>query len=333
MLLYSRTFLYIFLLIKIGKHQHFKKIKTVIIISLILQIISSAIKIYLVGFSQEEIIGLMSYYQGALATIYPILIITVIFSLSLFNKNKKIFYYVMIILTSLIALASGKRAFWLYAPMFLILTYFLYIMLFKKEKINFKNIIILFVGSFIFLYFGSRLIPSLNPERKVWGGFSFEYIIEYIFNYNVKTSSDNLSIGRLSSTLRIFNSMYKNKSDFILGIGFDEFRIYEQSTDGALIFGVEYGLTGLTRTFIQIGLIGSILVTAIPLIIIIEAVKKIKNKTTEIKIKQLNFVLLILSMLFMFDFLTYSTSFINNIGPVVLLYYMFYGYVSSKNKQ
>ena len=76
----------------------------------------------------------------------------------------------------------------------------------------------------LIFYAGVRLNPTLNPERKVWGSFDFNYMMDYTTDYSLGTESkrnDEMAYGRVSSTIllikKIISINYTNNDLFGIG--------------------------------------------------------------------------------------------------------------------
>lgn len=167
----------------------------------------------------------------------------------------------------LLGIAAGKRAVILLFPiLFMVLSMYV-----CKKKYSNRVWVIIAAAPLLF-YIGVRLTPSFNPEKKVWGSFDLEYVINYTENYSMgdvkKNEEREHYTGRVGSALAFWNVL-KNGEDYtsktLLGEGVE--RAYSTIGDRESYdqYGRDYGLshrgdiTGVLMLYIAIGLVGVVL--------------------------------------------------------------------------
>ena len=167
----------------------------------------------------------------------------------------------------LLGIAAGKRAVILLFPiLFVILSVFV-----CKKKYSNRVWIIIAVAPLLF-YLGVRLTPTFNPEKKVWGSFDLEYMMNYTENYAMGEVEEGEEredyTGRVGSALafwEIFVDTDNYSVKTLLGEGVE--RAYTSAEDRKAYdkFGMDYGLnhrgdiTGVLMLCIAIGVVGVLL--------------------------------------------------------------------------
>jgi|LSQX01.1.fsa_nt_gb hypothetical protein len=278
----------------------------------ILQIISSVIKIMVVGMQQEDIIGTISYSQGALATIFPLFSIGLVISLLLFHKRKPFVVYVLLVIGFLlVGLASAKRAVWMYTPLLMICIYCLYVVLNRNLSISklIKNIGVVSIVFAVSLYMGGTLIPTLNPDNMVGGRFDLSYMIGYAGEYSNRVTADGMTFGRQNTTTFVIDTVLSDVYSAMFGYGPDAINRGDDALTRANRFGIRYGLTGMTFNMISIGFLGALI---IPLFFVFFGIRaKYVFKLTSSRLeKALSFSCITSTVVFFIDYVTYSGSFL-----------------------
>ena len=256
--IYSRYFILSFMVMYISYNirdikQYTRIILKAIDIFVLVQIISSVILFFAIG-RLERNVGTMSTSGGSLATVWPLTFAPYYFLRYVIKGQWKD----IIFITGLvfIGFASGKRAVYFLIPISLIVIYYGFLgskILLRKKTIRRR---VLFSGGFLFivLLFGISRTQSLAQGH----GFSLEalnsavnYAREYSTNESVVSGE---SIGRTSSTLNTFKELWTDTNTFF-GNGLATLK-------GEITYSrykVGYGVTGLMRELISIGLIGGFL--------------------------------------------------------------------------
>jgi hypothetical protein len=164
----------------------------------IIQIIATFIKILIVG-PMEPYIGTIGVLGGSLAAIMPLF--AIVYLIIDFFYSKKSINLILIILFTVIGLASLKIAIIFYLAIL-----FISLLIISSYKINNKifdifnvvkySVFLIFAGSIILTLF-ITLNPRLNPENKIGGSIDFNHISKYIDMYN---NADSLSYAKSTGT-------------------------------------------------------------------------------------------------------------------------------------
>lgn len=213
------------------------------------QIIASIISFVFLG-RLERIVGTMSISGGSLATVWPLTFAPYYYFRYILSGKKS---YILIVLGLVfMGFVSGKRAVYFLIPLSIIIISFLFRRTaVRKDKLSpFRRLIslsILFIG----LLAGIAGTESLSQSN----GFSFKSIgsaLSYVEEYSTAESViDGNTIGRTSSTRTAFKSLL-NGSGAIFGNGLGVLK----GEIGYSAYGIGYGLTGLLRESISLGVIG-----------------------------------------------------------------------------
>jgi hypothetical protein len=301
---------------------------SVLKIMVVLQIPAVLIKFLIVGVSESGGIGTMSIHSGSLSTIFPLLVISLVFSLYLSRKNKKYLLYIFIYL--IFGLIGGKRALIVYTPLLLLFLLVVYRKGFYiKLKTSFtKQIILLSFLGFISFYFIARVNPNLNPEEKIGGSFDIEHIIDLTTTYN--SFKGELGFSRTDAPEVLFNFLTQNKPIYFILFGMGPGDIIQSSllnnkypgveNDRQLLmykYGLGYGLrVGILWTAIQVGILGALLYAlfffkiTLTMYKILKTSNNIINKEYALGLAGMSFIILI-------DYLTYSsTIFYSGVIPI-----------------
>jgi hypothetical protein len=170
------------------------------------QIFLSVVKFLLIG-TVESIVGSISALGGAVATPLPILGFMFIWLKKQGDFNRKDWFFIAGLL--FIGFVSYKRAIWIIMPI-IISSFMFYII---KAKVSPKVIFVLLFIPLVF-YMGVRMNWSLNPERKIWGSFNFNYVYTYSKNYMFGTKermmATGLYYGRGGANLLLYNKMFED---------------------------------------------------------------------------------------------------------------------------
>ena len=202
----------------------------------------------------ERYVGTMSSSGGSLATVWP-LTFAPFFFLRYVVRGRRLDLFLLITLIFM-GYASGKRAVYFLIPVsiFTILIFYLGWGNLLKSKKSFIRVIYSVVFLFVFLLLGISGTESLSQSN----GFSLKSIstaISYAGEYSNQESAINgESIGRSGSTFNTINGLF-NKGNVLFGNGL-------KSLKGEISFSkydVGYGITGLIRELISLGLVGGLL--------------------------------------------------------------------------
>lgn len=303
---------YIYFLILINEHDKklFSRILRLIAALYLIQLPAALIKLFAIGIT-EEIVGTMSLLSGSLSTTIPVF--ASIFLLVYWFDKKRIVYLFLIILYLGFGLIGGKRAIIYILPLFLLITYALYLYFSEpgRKVAIFSKIVPISLLAILIFYVTARMNPSLNPEDKVWGSFDLMHIIKYTEEYSttekVRTVGD---IPRIEA-FGYFWALQSNKGwiPILLGDGAGNLIVSaynENAGENPMVahYNVFYGgRMGGMWLFLQIGLVG-VLLYFILFVKIFRSVLKSNLQPGE------KTILVSVTLLFLFDTLYYSKTFI-----------------------
>jgi hypothetical protein len=236
-----------------------KKINAVLAWLFIIQIPTAFVK-YLIYGQGERAIGTYAMWGGGASTSLPLISIGFLIAIHFIYK-KSLVNFALALGFIVFTIVGGKRAFIFYLPaLFLFLSWG-----FRNRIRNFLKYFLLAV--FLFLasfYFAVKLVPTLNPEREVWGSFDPNYVIDYAITYSTAEQKGKAR-GRVSATRSIYDFLKRSGiQTTLLGFGPGRFMKsvfepydtrYTKQTDE---LGVEYGITGLSWLALQVGYLGGI---------------------------------------------------------------------------
>lgn len=279
------------------------------------QIIAILIKFFIIGISESGSIGTMSLTSGSLSAIFPLFVISVIMPFWLYGKTSTISFIVLATGFWVFGIIGDKRALlWMY-PMFIaiLLLFFLLQERTRWAKVIRNFAIIGLMGVFSF-YFAARLLPTMNPEREVWGSFDIEHIFGASQNYALEQNRDRDQEGRLSAWQYLpMHLQSKGDLSFLLGDGpgiliatsfrnsnlsdLSESELFEQLYD--LSYGVRVGFLWIMA---QVGFLGVVSYIFFIMSIIRKALKN-DNKIMSLIIKGVICVVV-------FDFFLYSYTYV-----------------------
>ena len=252
-----------------------KKINVFLVVLLLLQLPVVAVKFSMYGIA-EKTMG--AYAQsGSVTTMLPI---SLIFYLAgyYFLYRPKIRYILVGFGFILFSIAGKKRAVaFLYPLQFLAIYYYIYIKgkdlyLSKKMGVLFLVTILIVVVSASIFYFNE----TLNPERKVGGGVDIGYALDYAKEYTTKVHPYGYTTGRVSTTIRIFESLWKSgltryylDSDRVRQHLF----LFDSSEERIKVqrfleeVGINYGFTSMNRIAFEYGLFAVVAYSLIVLLL------------------------------------------------------------------
>jgi hypothetical protein len=318
---YWWAYLYFLVIINETNLRRANKIFKAIKIFILVQLPAVFIKFLLLGISEKGGIGTLSISSGSLSVIFAILIIVVLFSLYFYKRKKK--YLLLIMGFILFAIIGEKRSIILFGPLLFVTVFLIY--LWKSKKINpgllFKYLSIIVFGAGMSLYISLRLIPSLNPDNKVWGQFDPAYVVDWFIYYTKierdRSRLDNIKFSNLQEIRRVEGLYYfprylyrKGGASFYLGEGAGNLIMLKSVTgiDSSMlaVYGVRYGgRMGIIMTYLQIGLLGVLIYFGMYIKIFIKMWKKYKHNPESL-------ALLSVTVLFFLDSIFYSNSFMTD---------------------
>ena len=295
----------------------------------LLQIPAVIIKFFIIGVSESGGIGMMSIHAGSLSTIFPLFVISYIFSLYLSRKNKK--YIILIFLFLLFGLIGGKRALILYTPALFFFILIIYNKGYKLKNSFAKQIFGLFILGFVSFYFIARFNPSLNPEQKIGGSFDIEHIINVSTVYN--TATFEVGFSRVDAPQVLYSFLTKNGGNMLILLGIGPGDIIQSSlnnkypgveNDRQLLmykYGLGYGLrVGALWTAMQVGIIGTLIYVLFFFKILRRVFKILKISTCSVT-KEYSLGFLGMGFVLLLDYFTYSATFFYS-GSISLSFFL-----------
>jgi|WetSurMetagenome_2_1015567.scaffolds.fasta_scaffold21863_3 hypothetical protein len=187
---------------------------------ILLQVIFSVIKLFVVGSIVESVVGSIQFLGGGTAVILPELAFILFYLYKKENLTRQEWLKIFSLL--LISFVSGKRS-----PVIIFPIMVLLILIYVKKSV--KLVALLKYSPFILIifYLGVKTNPSLNSEGSSWGSFNLKFLFNKAVSYNFgtedigKINSTNTS-GRGGSLYLIFspNSLeFNNLNDAMFGHG------------------------------------------------------------------------------------------------------------------
>lgn len=251
----------------------------------LMQIVLSILKMPLVGWQVEGLVGSFSIRGGAMGTTIPILWFTILWYYRKGMMSKWDWLYVIGLL--MLGFTTGKRAVMFVLPI-VVAAFMIYI-----PKLRLKTYTVLTAIIFVplLLYLGVRLTPTLNPENKIWGSFNWEYAMGYAEVYqfgkegiqgqavaleqankeqlqsnegNISVSDGNIEAeGRGGATiaiLRLLLGEHAVKKQDWWGIGFNNMYSTDYDEFDKLPLTIHLSLkgsaTGVFQSYVTTGLLG-----------------------------------------------------------------------------
>lgn len=228
------------------------------IIMILLQGVGALFNIFILGNRIEGYVGIMSSLGGTTATVFPLLISTLILIFFLFSPklNSKTLLVMSIILLSalLVGYSSGKRGIYFIIPLILMMVTLITIPKIIRTKYFKKKMIgLVILGMLIFPLIIFGIINSHGLNYSLNGDESSIDIIsnslDYVEKYENATDQYGRTIGRSNTSSRIIENTFSDPSLFVFGSGFGA--VKEEET--MLKLGYLYGIVGFTRDLISGG--------------------------------------------------------------------------------
>ena len=229
---------------------------------IIIQILFNVAKLLIIGHPYEGLVGSITGIAGGGAgTSFPLLgLCWLELNTNMVVTNRK--SILLIIGLLFIGFMTGKRAIWFIFPILFIL---MSIYVCKKQYFKKMAVIILLLP--LFIYAGFRLIPSLNPDDKIWGRFDPEYAWNYAVKYSTGKESDSNNIktgvGRIGALTLVWNKItnldsYTKNTLFGYGCEYINAADAKYYNNSNYYFGINHrgSLTGIIMLFFSIGLLG-----------------------------------------------------------------------------
>ena len=258
-------------LINLDLHEpDVRKVNKLIVFLVLIQLPVATIKLFFYGQGEMAVGTYAGLHGGTLSTVLPLAVIPFAIGYYLHYRRSNIYFFIAFAFVGY-SVIGGKRAFIFFLP-----PVFLYLFLaFGRRLIRQLGTREWLLGSMLILGavgVATQYVDTLNPDKVgAWlgGGGKKGYgaVLEYAYRYNTLQSSEGVSQGRISTTLEIFNSV--NEAGVVgwaFGFGPGSFlKSRFVGGSGNRNVSVGYGMTQLTWTLYQFGIVGTILYFAIPL--------------------------------------------------------------------
>ena len=236
-----------------------KSIFSTLIFLYSLQLIAALIKYLTVG-QMELYIGTISYSEGSLSTLIPLMSISYLYSKYLYSKKN--YLLLLIVLFILFGIIGGKRAILFIVPLLLISITTLYA--FKSRlpaSILFRKSVATLGLAVVLIILSAKMIPTLNPEGKIFGSFDLEYVINFSQDYAFGAKSTRLT---RAEGLTYFAGYLLDKDIATIAFGEGAGKLVESSISSqTAVDAIDYhyslkygGRLGVIYIFLQIGVLG-----------------------------------------------------------------------------
>ncbi|REG89966.1 hypothetical protein C8N41_1011214 [Winogradskyella sediminis] len=262
--------------------------------------------IFILGERIEGYVGLMSSLGGTTATVFPLLISTLVLIYYLFSPklSTKALIMLSLFLFSgfLVGYSSGKRGIYFIIPIILTVTLIMALPKLKKTGyFNRKISGLALAGSLIFPLMIFGIMNSKGLNYTLSGNESASEVISrsitYADGYENATDQYGNTTGRSNTTLRILENTLSDPLLFFIGYGFGATK--EEATLKSL--GFVYGIVGFTRDLISGGVFLSLL-TIVILGRVIYVNKSIKTDVTTIVRRAILIIFLYIHLFYSSDF-------------------------------
>lgn len=237
---------------------------------IIIQIGLTIFKLIILGVI-ESIVGSITYRGGAVATVFPIVVFIFIWSINAGKLQLKDWLIILGLL--ILGFASNKRAIWFILPA-VILIFTTYV---ARRKLSINQWGFIFFLPLV-LYFGIRLNPTLNPEKKIWGSFDLDYTLNYVerYSFGEKNVDYEKSQGRGGATLMLFDKIlnFNYTNNDLLGYGIEVYNTSDYEEFEVYDFGIQSkgAAAGFFQSYIATGFIG----ICVSLLFFLSLITKIK---------------------------------------------------------
>lgn len=247
-----------------------RRVNKLLVGLVLIQLPVATIKLFFYGQGEMAVGTYAGIHGGTLSTVLPLAVIPFVIGYYLHHRRSNIYIFIAFAFVGY-SVIGGKRAFIFFlAPLFIYLFF-----VFGRRLTSQLGIKEWLLGSMLLLGavgVATQYVDTLNPdkvgawlhdgEKKGYGA-----VLEYAYRYNTMESSDGVSQGRISTTLEIFESVNEaGVAGWAFGYGPGSFlksRFIGGSGKRNAVVG--YGMTQLSWTLYQFGIVGTILYFTIPL--------------------------------------------------------------------
>lgn len=309
--LYLRFVIYTYLIYNqlysnVLNERKWTKLFRFFVLMVFLQGIGALFNIFILQDRVEGYVGLMSSLGGTTATVFPLLLSTLVLVFFLFkrNLNKRMVIILGLILFSgfLVGYSSGKRGIYFIIPFISFIV--IVISFFKLRKSGFlkkKLFALSILGLFLFPLMIYGMVNSRGLNYALTGNESSFQILSNSFDYaeEYESSTDQYgnTIGRSNTSKVILANIFSDPQLFFFGEGYGATK--EEST--MLKLGYGYGIVGFTRDLVSGGFFLSFLTILLLLLIIL------RNKSLHFEFAST--VRFSIVLVFLYTHLYYSSDF------------------------
>jgi len=227
-------------------------------IMILIQGVGALFNIFVLGARVEGYVGLMSSLGGTTATVFPLIISTLILVYYLFSHRldtKTLIVLILLFFSGLlVGFSSGKRGIYFIIPLVLISTILLALPTLTKNGFIKKKIAGLALAGM--LIFPLMIYGMINSKGLNYGLSGNETVVEIVTNslnyaddYEDATDQYGSTIGRSNTSSRIIENTFSDSSLFFLGLGFGA----TKSDIAMQSLGYKYGIVGFTRDVVSGG--------------------------------------------------------------------------------
>jgi len=305
-------------------------IKKALIFLFIIQIPTAAIKMVFVGIG-EEAIGTYATHGGGPSAVIPLIAISFMFAFYFYYKPS-VWYIVAAVGFVAFGVIGGKRGLFLFIPVVV-----LFLAIFMRERFKKAAVYLVIAGIMVVLtgYISIRLMPTLNPQHKVWGEVDLQFVKNYLMHYTM-ARYEGASGGRVITTIQIYEILRaEGLSGILFGLGpgsYIETRFEGLKTTyvETRSLPIEYGVPGSSWLALQVGYVGSFVYHLLFILILLYAARFFKSesdpywKSFGLGMVGFSFVMFLISA-------TYWSVFIDDMLP--LIYFMLVGFLVIKKME
>lgn len=238
-------------------HEQMRYYANLIIKLMWFQAAFSVVKYLILGL-RENIVGSISDTGGGIGVTYAICAVIIYWLIK--GKEIKGTDWWFVLAALILPASSNKRAIWLIYP--IILTFLL------TRQINVKTLRKISLAAIllpVLIYFGFRLNPTFNPERKVWGSFDPGFAINFTFAYSGVSEEKiqgDLAQGRWGATMAVVDYVIRHPFTTESLLGYARTRAgraeYEESDPTELGLMPGTMISGLGLTILRSGWPGTL---------------------------------------------------------------------------
>lgn len=307
---------------------------------LLIQVVASFIKFILIG-QEEKYAGTILISGGSLNTIIPLASISFFLSIYYFYEKSNTYLYACLGMVFM-AFVGNKRAFWFLLPS-LMLVFSIIVTRTRSNwletTIRFLRFVpIIIILGVISVYFGARLVPSLNPDGVIWGSFDLDFLIDYIISYQTGgDANSDYAAGRFGTSQAIM--LYFNNESLghqLFGAGPETFIGFSNEDGIQHDFGVRSlsHFTGFTFFLSSVGYFGAFALMFFYYSLGSKMFKTLLVSKSNFE-KAFAMAGVMVFVVFLIDFTYYTRTFVHTAATNVLFFYIaavvFKGYNSTEH--